>query len=76
MNLKYELLKSGIYSGIDEKLAQLEFDAEKMADTEAIKILSEIKEVLKKDLSDFDTVEEIVNVFEKHHISAEGCHDF
>lgn len=77
MNIKYELLKSGIYAGIDEKLEQIEFDADKMADSEAIKVLSEIKEVLAKDeLSDFDMVEEIVKIFEKHHLSADGCHDF
>ena len=76
MNIKYELLKSGIYAGIDEKLSQLEFDADKMADSEAVKVLSEIKEVLAKDISDFEMVEEIVKIFEKHHISAEGCHDF
>ena len=77
MNIKYELLKSGIYAGIDEKLEQIEFDADKMADSEAIKVLSEIKEILAKDeLSDFDMVEEIVKIFEKHHLSADGCHDF
>jgi len=60
--------------------ASVELDLSKIADTKAIQILSEIKSVLEKydlmEMNDFDTVENIVCIFEKHGISTGCCHDF
>lgn len=82
MNIKIELLKSEIADIIGEKLDTMRIDADKIADTTAIKALSEIQAVLARsnivygDLADYEIVEEIVNIFEKYELSAEGCHDF
>ena len=77
MNIKLELLKGHLYDLIDEKLDGIEIDADKIADTVAIKALSEIRDIIQaSDLSDFDAVEEIVRVFEKYRISAGERHDF
>ena len=77
MNLKLELLKDEICEAIYDKLSEMEIDADKIADTTAIKALSEIKDIICDDTkSDFDMVEEIVCVFEKYNISAGATHDF
>ena len=77
MNLKLELLQDEICEAIRYRLSDMEIDADKIADTTAIKVLSEIKDIIQDDTkSDFDMVEEIVCVFEKYHISAGVTHDF
>ena len=81
MNLKLELLKDtichAVISGIEYAEMNSEINVDEIADTKAIKILSEIKEIINDDeKSDFDMVEEIVCVFEKYGISAVACHDF
>ncbi|MBR4721206.1 MAG: hypothetical protein IK057_05530 [Clostridia bacterium] len=77
MNIKLELLQNAIFDAIGEKLSYMEIDADKIADTTAIKVLSEIKEIINDDeKSDFDAVEEIVYVFEKYNIGIGGRHDF
>ena len=76
MNIKLELLKNSIFDLIGERLTDLEIDADKTADTTAVKALSEIKEIIGGETSDFDTVEKIVCVFEKYGIDAGGRHDF
>ena len=77
MNIKLELLKNAIFDAISEKLPYMEIDADKIADTTAIKVLSEIKEIIHDvEKEDFDVVEEIVCVFEKYNIDIGGRHDF
>ena len=77
MNLKLELLKDAVVSAVTGGLECAEIDADKIADTTAIKALAEIKEIINdNEKSDFDMVEEIVCVFEKYGISAGACHDF
>ena len=49
----------------------------KIADTTAIRILSEIQAVLQDDdKTDFDVVDEIICIFEKYHICTGTRHDF
>ena len=77
MNIKLELLKNGIFEAMEEHLSDLEIDADKIADTVAIKTLAEIQEIIGDDgLSDFDAIEKIVCVFEKYNLRTGGRHDF
>ena len=76
MNIKLELLKDSIHDIIDSRLADIEINADEIADTTAIKALSEIQNILAGDLDDFEIVEQIVCVFEKYNLNAGGCHDF
>lgn len=77
MRIKLELLQNAIFDAINEKLAYIEFDADKIADTTAIKALSEIKDIINDDTkSDFNAAEEIVCVFQKYNINIGGRHDF
>ena len=86
MKLKYELLANTVSEAIREKikmyasfdeLNRLDIDVNEIADSTAIKALSEIQNVIRNDkISDFDAIEEIVNIFEKYDISAGSRHDF
>ena len=77
MNIKLELLQNAIFDAISEKLSYMEIDADKIADTTAIKALSEIKNIINdENKSDFDAIEHIVCIFEKYHIDIGGRHDF
>ena len=76
MNIKLELLKDSVHDIIDSRLADIEINADEIADTTAIKALSEIQNILASDLDDFEIVEQIVCVFEKYNLNAGGCHDF
>ena len=76
MNIKLELLKGSIHDIIDSRLADIVINADEIADTTAIKALSEIQNILASDLDDFEIVEQIVFVFEKYNLNAGGCHDF
>ena len=76
MNIKLELLKGSIHDIIDSRLADVVINADEIADTTAIKALSEIQNILASDLDDFETVEQIVCVFEKYNLNTGGCHDF
>ncbi len=86
MKLKYELLENAIAEGICQKirmytkfdsLDELDIDVNEIANTTAIKALSEIQKIVQNDdISDFDAMEQIVCVFEKYKISAGPRHDF
>ena len=76
MNIKLELLKDSIHDIIDSRLADISINADEIADTTAIKALSEIQSILAGDLDDFEIVEKIICVFEKYNLNAGGCHDF
>ena len=76
MNIKLELLKGSIYDMIDNRLSDIGINSDEIADSTAIRALSEIQSILASDLDDFATVDEIVCVFEKYKLDAGGCHDF
>ena len=76
MNIKLELLKGSIHDIMDSRLADIVINADEIADTTAIKALSEIQNILASDLDDFEIVEQIVCVFEKYNLNVGGCHDF
>jgi len=75
MNIKLELLQNHINDII--KIIMEDTEISKIADTTAITILDEIKSVIcNEELSDFDAIEEIVQIFEENNIDC-GCrHDF
>lgn len=77
MYLKLKLLKGAICDAITSGLSYAEIDADKIVDTTAIKALSEIQEIIHNEkMSDFEIVDEIVDVFAKYKIDFGGCHDF
>ena len=77
MHIKLELMQNAIFDAIREKLSYIEIDTDKIADTTANKVLSQIKEIMPDDIkSDFDVIEEFVSVFERYNIEAGGRHDF
>lgn len=77
MKIKVELLKTHISDFINSRIEDFEIDADNIANTVAIKILTEIQEIIKNDgYSDFERIEEIVCVFEKYKIDFGNCHDF
>lgn len=77
MNIKTELLKRYITDYINNQIEDFEIDANEITNTIALSILSEIRDVIKnEELSDFDSIEEIVRIFEKHKIDTDFRHDF
>ena len=61
MNIKLELLKEHLTYYICSNLNDFEIDANKIAHTTAICILSKIQEIIKnQEYNDFEVVEEIV----------------
>lgn len=77
MEIKTELLKKHISDYINSQIDNFEIDADKIANTVATQMLSEIQSIIKNDnYSDFEIVEEIVCVFEKYKIDFGNCHDF
>lgn len=77
MDIKCELLRGYIADLISNRLVDFSIDADKIADSMALNALSEIKTVLlKNNYSDFETVEEIICIFEKYNLDFGGCHDF
>lgn len=77
MTIKTELLKKYIQDHINFYIDDFEIDADKIADTTAITILSEIQKIVKNyNFSDFEIVESIVEIFDKYDIDFGNCHDF
>ena len=77
MKIKLELLKRYLTDYIDNNLEDIEIDADKIVDSVAIRMLSEIQIIIKDETcSDFDAVEKIVCVFEKNKIDFGFRHDF
>ena len=67
MKIKSELLKRAVADIICCRLLDFaELDENKIADTTAITMLDKIRTIIKKDMPDFDTVEEIVKVFDEY----------
>ena len=77
MEIKLELLKRHISDFINSNLEDFEINAEEIADTLAINMLCEIQSIIKDErYSDFQAIEKIVCLFEKHKIDAGVRHDF
>ena len=77
MKIKTELLKSCISDYINNNIDDFEIDADKITDSVALGILSEIQEILKNcSYSDFEAIEKITEVFEKNNIDYGNRHDF
>ncbi|MBE7032311.1 MAG: hypothetical protein E7401_05040 [Ruminococcaceae bacterium] len=77
MNIKTELIKSSIAEMVCGRITDFEIDENKVADSKAIQVLSEIQEILKSgEEDDFLIVDEIVSVFIRHNLDFCGCHDF
>ena len=77
MNIIHELLKIYISDYIDNNLEDFEIGASQFVGTTAIRILSEIQNVIKNECySDFEAIEEIVCIFEKYNIDFGFRHDF
>lgn len=77
MDIKLELLASTISELIVQRLDTISIDADKIVDTAAITMLSEIQKIIQNDeISDFDAIEKIVVLFEKYGVDAGVRHDF
>ncbi len=83
MSMKKELVVEALITMMEEQFDRyLELDETQMADTVAIRVLSEIQDVLqtKSDFydpnNDFEIVEEIVKIFYKYNLNPGPCHDF
>ncbi|MBQ3023565.1 MAG: hypothetical protein IJD91_09700 [Clostridia bacterium] len=77
MNIKMELLRSGIADFITSNLESSEVDVNKITYTVAINMLAEIQQVIRNENhSDFDAIEKIVCIFEKYNIDFGFRHDF
>lgn len=77
-SIEYELLCTEIGKKILDSMPMGDFNFEKMADQRAVKIIEEIQAVLHKheQLTDFEIVDAIVDIFIKYHIDIGGCHDW
>ncbi|MGN0106352.1 MAG: hypothetical protein ACI4A5_01480 [Hominilimicola sp.] len=78
MRIIEELLCEDIGRNVLEMLEFCKGDFIETADAKAVEVLEKIKIVLYRheELSDFEIVEEIVNIFGKYNIHTGGCHDF
>lgn len=77
MKIKTEVLKGYITDFINNQLEDFEIDADKIADSVAINMLTEIQKIIKSEsYSDFEAIEKIVCVFEKYGIDYGSRHDF
>ncbi len=77
VNIKLELLKSYINDFINYRIEDFEIDASQIADSVALQMLYEIKNIIRdENYSDFEAIEEIVFIFEKYKIDFGSCHDF
>lgn len=78
MKVTEELLCQDIGRNVLNMLELNKSEFIKNADTKAEEVLEKIKAVLYKheELSDFEIVDEIVEIFIKYNIDIGGCHDF
>ncbi len=77
MNIKLELLRGYVADIINSHIKDFEIDASEIADTTAIKMISEIQKIVKdENYDDFEAMDEIVRVFERYDVSADNRHDF
>ena len=77
MNIKLELLKNHICGIIKSQLTDFEIDPDEIADSTAIKALTEIQAILfNEEYSDFEIVDEIVEVFIRYGLDFGYQHEY
>ena len=77
MDIRLELSVDIIAQMIKRQISMMDIDLGKIAECRAIIMLEKRKAVVGNDaLSDFDAMEEIVNIFEEFGVSAGDRHDF
>ncbi len=77
MDIKVELLKGYVSDFINGHINDFGIDADYIANTTAISLLSEIRDaIVDEGNTDFEVVEKIVCAFEKCGIDCGGRHDF
>ena len=77
MNINLELLKNHICGMIKSQLTDFEIDADEIANSTAIKALSEIQAILfNEEYSDFEIVDEIVEVFIRYGLDFGYQHEY
>ncbi len=77
MDIKVELLKGNISDFISSRINDFVIDADHIANTNAISLLSEIRDsMMDESNTDFEVVEKIACAFERYGISVGGRHDF
>ena len=77
MDLKLELLADSLADILSQHFIAQNTNPNKLIDSKATKILSEIKDVICDDtLDDFYAIDKIVDIFIKYKIDIGGRHDF
>ena len=77
MRIKTEILRGYIADFICARIEDFDINANDIANSRAINALEEIQRIVQNDeFSDFEMVEEIVNVFEKYKLDFGATHDF
>lgn len=77
MNIKTEILRGYVANFICARIEDFDIVANEIANSRAINALGEIQLIIQNDeLSDFEMVEEIVNIFEKYELDFGATHDF
>lgn len=77
MTIKTEILKKHIADYIIFHINDFEINADEIVNTVAIEVLQQIQDIIKNgETTDFEKVENIVLLFEKHNIDSMPCHDF
>lgn len=77
MNIKTELIKPHLASYIISRIEDFEIDANSIVDTNATIIVGEIqKAITDENLTDFDVIETIIELFKDFGISYGSRHDF
>ena len=77
MDIKKELIAQNIGLKIIDNVLNEKIDYDEIVQTNSLNALEEIKMIIQNhELNDFMKIEKIVDVFIKHNIDVNGCHDF
>ncbi len=76
MNIKTEMFANVMVEAIKAKMDWSDIDFSAEIDSKSADILSEIQNVLKSDLDDFEKVDRITDIFSQNGLDAGSCHDF
>ena len=77
MDIKLELLANHICDTVRENIGTLNINPEEITDSQATKILGEIKAVIcDESLDDFEAIDKIVDIFTEYKIDINARHDF